>query len=79
MISTREQFTREFDAFCRQHGIPADRARLVKRNVELAAQVRALHHALTTQLIGWHEGKHDGEFATCDRCAESRLLLEKLR
>jgi hypothetical protein len=73
---------REFEAFCRQNGIPVDRARLVERNVILSAQVRAYDKALCMFYEAFHDGKgHGMAFAECSRdgCVKFRELLAKLR
>lgn len=72
----------ELLAFCRAHGIPEDRARLVSRNMVLAEHVRSCHKMIQTQCEMFHEVfKHEGEWIVCDKalCVHGREVLAKFK
>lgn len=71
----------ELESFCRERGIPVDRAKLVSRNLVLAEHVRACHKIITMQAKSIHEClNHSEPFDDCFKstCVAQRDLLATL-
>jgi hypothetical protein len=67
-----------WEASARRMGIPADRAGLVKRNIELKTKLDAAVRGLTSIAEAMHLAyDHGGEFVNCDKpvCASQRDFI----
>jgi hypothetical protein len=69
-----------WEVSARRMGIPADRAGLVKRNLELKLKLEAANRGLNSIAEALHSAyDHSDEFATCQRpaCAAQREFISE--